>query len=103
MLKPETKVKYCLEAIQVLKKNGWCQNVFKDEKGRVCAVGALEKVNRDHRRMPNSEIRLFSYEIARKATGCATLTSYNDDIANRKEDVIKVFKDAADLYKKECK
>lgn len=41
-----------MEALNYMREHGWCKNILEDDQGRVCALGALNKVMTDREIYP---------------------------------------------------
>lgn len=85
------------EAADVIRERGWVQHRIRDEKGRVCAVGAIDTVaaplwptGTGVRRAALRLLRLTADSSGR----VYSLTSWNDRPGRTKEEVLALFEQA---------
>lgn len=96
------------EAAKILKERGWCTGMVEDEKGRVCAVGALNMAYAgDPREFKFSEfldaageriVKHLPPEFQRTGDGrdnLDNLIEWNNTTCKGKGEIIKLFRKAA--------
>jgi hypothetical protein len=90
------------KAAEILAHKGWCQQSY-EQGGRVCATMALYEAERHLTgssiapQIDPKPISLKAMDYMRKFTGALSLPTYNDMYSTTLEDVLLLFKRAAEL------
>jgi hypothetical protein len=82
-------------AAQYLKSHGWTKGRLEDVNGRVCAWGAIQRVEDNlHER---DEISYVLDKIAQRRAGSRyiSVSMYNDEYAKSVDDIISLFEEAS--------
>jgi hypothetical protein len=91
-----TSAQILRRAAELLETRGWCQNEGVDGQGRMCAMGAIHTAS--------VEVAGHGYTVDTSPTrateeyvGVTPIWVWNDEPQRKAEDVIKVFREVADL------
>src|SRR5882672_10642727 len=84
--------KHLLDAAQYIRDHGWCQGTTLNDKGEVCALGALRMVTNWHG-PGGTQIQEAHIQLQNLIGG--SIPYWNDHSYRTKEDVIAAFENAA--------
>lgn len=92
------------KAHDVIVERGWCQNSFEDREGRVCALGALAAAVNDGQAtfspwvlaIGRLDVHAKAKDLLFREADFVPAPQYNDHPSTSKEDVLLLFKRAAE-------
>lgn len=84
----EQVVQDLVNAKRYILEHGWCQGTFEDFSGRVCVMGAVDKIGRyDY----NYSRVLEATRALESMTPGRLLASFNDDARTTEQDILDLF------------
>lgn len=85
-----------LEAANLLRKKGWCQWTLEDDQGRMCALGAILKANRNLSvHQVQKSLYLLGKFLPPDKRGYGPIVPWNNAPGRTKEEVIAAMEGAA--------
>jgi hypothetical protein len=91
--------KVLLDAADYIERHGWCQHIYQDHAGKVCAAGALLHVAIPDTYHPTvrekASLALLALAKLKKYLGTDWIGSWNDMRGRTKEQVVAALRGAA--------